>query len=73
MVLKGTTASGVASKSNYYLNVWSFKRYMIGTSYEVQWFRFHASQAGGGMGSIPGWGAENLHAGQHSQENTFKK
>ena len=36
MVLKGTTASGVASKSNYYLNVWSFKRYTIGTSYEVQ-------------------------------------
>lgn len=73
VVLKGTTASGMASKPNYYLNFWSFKRHTIGTSHEVQWFRSHVSKAGGGTGLIPGWGAKNLQAVQHSQENIFEK
>ena len=38
-----------------------------GTSLAVQWFRFHAPNAGD-MGSIPGWGTKIQYATQHGQK-----
>ena len=46
----------------------------LGTSLVIQWFRLHASNAGG-VGSIPGWGTNIPHAVEHGQKffNKLKK
>ena len=41
---------------------------ILGTCLVVQWLRLRASAAGG-MGLIPGWRTEILHAVQHRQKN----
>ena len=43
------------------------KKKELGNSLVVQWLGLHASTAGG-IGSIPGWETNNLHATRHGKK-----